>query len=128
MTLVPLGIIAFELGLGTRDLERRCNGAVTRDPYGIRCIPGDLVRELIAERDAKLDARRAEHQRHQDALAAQGNPIRERVRAIQATQRPVEGNDMAAMALAVVMSDHYTQRLDEAGERWDSYRQQEMGG
>ena len=51
--LWPLGVVAFEIGMGTRDLEYRCHGAIYRNDVGLRCISGQLVRELIVERDAK---------------------------------------------------------------------------
>src|SRR3981189_3516421 len=41
--LWTLGSVAFELGGGTRDLERRCNGAIVLNRRRMRCVPGPLV-------------------------------------------------------------------------------------
>ena len=64
--LWPLAVVAFEIGMGTRDLESRCNGAVQRNAVGLRCISGQLVRELVAERDAE---RARQHQQRMKELA-----------------------------------------------------------
>jgi hypothetical protein len=68
--LWPLAVVAFEIGMRTRDLESRCNGAVHRNAVGLRCISGQLVRELVAERDAECDAEHArQHQQRMKELA-----------------------------------------------------------
>jgi hypothetical protein len=78
--LWPLGILAFELGLGTRDLEHRCNGAVVRNSVGLRCIPSDLVRELVAERDDRLARQRERAVQAQAELAELSRRNRELLR------------------------------------------------
>ena len=62
MNEYALGIAAFELGCGTRELLDRCNGGTFVNSDGVRCISGDLMRELSAQRDDDLAAQReAEH-------------------------------------------------------------------
>jgi len=68
--LWPLAVVAFEIGMGTRDLESRCNGGVQRNRVGLRCISGQLVRELVAERYAERDVEHArQHQQRMKARA-----------------------------------------------------------
>ena len=62
MNEYALGIAAFELGCGTPELLDRCNGGIFVNSDGVRCISGDLMRELSAQRDDDLAAQReAEH-------------------------------------------------------------------
>ena len=114
--LVPLSDVAYELNISTRDLERRCNGGLVFDELGLRCIPGSLVRELLAQRGAERErqrqkhiAEREEHQRQKQSRqrereardrlhekqaampihplsSASGNPLRRRISRVSMTQ------------------------------------------
>lgn len=88
--LYPLAQVASELDCGVKDLRRRLNGKVVRDENLMRCIPGSIVRQLIEDRDAELAGQReAERQRRENPTP---NPLRERVKAIQAAQKELPPN------------------------------------
>jgi hypothetical protein len=123
--LYPLAVVASELDCGTRYLEQRCNGAIVRNEDGMRCVPGDLVRKLIAEQQAKAEARREVQRRDlAEAEAARGaNPVRERVRAIRSRQEretafDTNDDDMAVSALARVTAEETAAKAETAGQRF----------
>lgn len=80
--LVPLAVLAAEgLGNGTvEDLARRVGGDLVIDDIGIRCCTRSAARALFAKRDAQ---QAAERERRKEREAA-GNPVQDRVRALQA--------------------------------------------
>jgi hypothetical protein len=89
--LVPLAVLATELNCGVRQLEERHAANIIRDDAGIRCMPGDVVRDLIDRRDAKVEARRAERLSREQHPST--HPVRDRVKALSAAQAamPIEG-------------------------------------
>lgn len=127
--LYPIAQVASELDCGVKDLRRRLNGQVVRDENLMRCVPGSVVRQLIEERDAGIEARReAARQRRENR---QPNPTRERVRAIKSTQQASPFNadtdgDMAKSAMAQVMAPEVQKRWDSSGRRMDEYKRGEV--
>jgi hypothetical protein len=102
--LYPLAVVASDLDCGVRDLERRCNGAVTRNADGLRCVPGNLVRELVGERDAKLaeqrEARRQEHERVAAEREARRPELERRRREKEERQARLDAETAAMNAIA----------------------------
>ncbi|KLO42377.1 hypothetical protein ABW17_12085 [Mycobacterium nebraskense] len=121
-TAYPLAVVAAELGCGTKDLERRCNGAMIRDEAGLRCIPAHIVRQLIDARDAQLAAEREDRRLARERF--RHNPARDRVRAIQAAQADLElgsGLSFQQSALARVTGVELTERVESSSERLDEF-------
>jgi hypothetical protein len=52
--LFPIAVVAAEIGTGTRMIEKRCGTGIVKNQFGMRCVPGELVRILVDERDAEL--------------------------------------------------------------------------
>ena len=64
--LVPLGLVAGELGMGRGELEYRYAADVTVDDIGLRCLPAPVARRIVAERD-EAKAKQLELVRKRDA-------------------------------------------------------------
>jgi hypothetical protein len=102
--LVPLVTLAAELRCDVDALVRRFAGDILIDGAGLRAIEASRCREYLAK--VHNEAREI----HRPALAlaaeraAQGNPLRERVKRIQARQaalgEPLEGGALATMMAA----------------------------
>ncbi|WP_162938464.1 hypothetical protein [Mycobacterium kyogaense] len=123
----PIGIVAYEINVGTRELEQLCGDVMVRNEYGMRCIPGDVVRDLIAERGAKLDAEREARRRDAEDLAemSEVKNTRRRIRALRAKQERLgtDGDaELSQGAMAAVTFEHHTERMDRAGLAWQEQK------
>src|SRR5262245_19144427 len=89
--LVPLVTLAAELRCDVEVLARRFAGDILVDGAGLRCIPEARSRMYLAKVHA--EAREIHRQALQLAAerAARGNPMRERIRRIQARQTQLGG-------------------------------------
>jgi hypothetical protein len=97
-TLVPIGLLTAEgFDLGT--VSHRFADELVINDAGLRCLPASTVRALIDERDQQQVAERERAERYRAELAAKGNPMRDRVRAIAATQERVGPPDLYAGGL-----------------------------
>jgi hypothetical protein len=119
---VPLAVVATELNCGVRQLEERHGEFVIRDDAGIRCLPSDMVRNLVSHRDEQVAEQRAEAR----AKQPQPNLARERVQAIAQRQRSnnLEGLSefpLGVQALATMAGADKLDRLDEAATRADEF-------
>lgn len=112
--LVPLVTIAAELGTTADRLASRFgDGAVIEDDCGIRCITRERARELIAAHRAAVQAAREKAAARRAELAAQPNPLRDRVRALQAAQAHfADGHDVPAV-YRMLGAEHEQRPLDE---------------
>jgi hypothetical protein len=99
--LVPLVTIAAELRCNVDVLVRRFAGDILIDEAGLRCIPASVSREYLAKVHAEAREVHRQALRMAAERAAQGNPLRERVRRIQARQDqlgdPIDGAALARM-------------------------------
>jgi hypothetical protein len=66
--LVPLSLIADELGMSRGEFEYRYGADVTVDDIGLRCIPAPVAKRIIADR-AAAEAVMLEAARKRDAEA-----------------------------------------------------------
>ena len=111
--LVPLVVLALELRTDVDILVRRFAGDILVDGAGLRAVPASRCREYLAKVYAEA------RQIHQDALRvaterqAAGNPLRDRVKAIQARQAQL-GEATDGAALGRMMAADLDARLDRA--------------
>jgi hypothetical protein len=133
--LIFMGDVCFELGWGTRDLEQRCGNSIVRDVNGMRCVPSDLVQEMILERDAHVEAQRLKDQQRRAELAAGGNQMQDYVKAIQAAQarqraEGLELDDLSlpAGALAQMTAADHVARISERDEAMAEMMQNSRDG
>jgi len=115
--LIPLVLLASEIGCGVKELSRRCNGAVVRDDTGFRCVPAELAHEVISEQIDKLETERERRRAERGQPKRHGT--RERVRAIAAQQQRVDGDSLPESAYRTVVNDEATEALERAGRRRD---------
>ena len=66
--LVPLTLVADELGVSRGEFEYQYAADITVDDIGLRCVPALVARRLIADRDAR-EAMMLEAARRRDAEA-----------------------------------------------------------
>ncbi|KQH75304.1 hypothetical protein AO501_29810 [Mycobacterium gordonae] len=123
-----LAEVAAELDCGTREIIRRCNGAVVRDECGMRVLPGQVVRELVEQRDAAEAAYRERQRRIRENPAP--HPVRERIKARKARkiEFPVLTGSMAERARLQVTataddSDHsdVREQMQASDNRMEDY-------
>jgi hypothetical protein len=109
--VVPLTLVAAEVGMTADELASRFGDAVTEDDAGLRGVTTET-----AVHRARRAAQRAERERRaaeRVEARRRPNPIRERVRAIAAAQEKfVGGHDMPALA-RVLGDSHDDRPLDE---------------
>ena len=97
---VPLSVVAAEIGTSADELAVRAGNAVIVDETtGLRSLPAERCRELISAHHAAVQAAREKASAERAAAAARPNPLRDRVRALQAAQANYDG-DPSAPALA----------------------------
>ena len=77
------------------NLRHELRRALLLDDLGRACVPRSTARAMFEERATRQAQAHAREEAHQAELAAQGNPLRDRVRAIQ--QRGTTGNPLADM-------------------------------
>ena len=81
--LVPLGLVADELGTSRAEIAYRHAADVVVDDIGLRCLPADVVKRLVADRDAaerwRVEdmRRRAEQEAENPPAAPRGLPASE---------------------------------------------------
>jgi hypothetical protein len=99
---IPVTELALE-GFGRSDnfearvttLRHELSDEIIHDDLGRACVPRSVARVMFEER-AQKQAQQQAHEAHRRAeLAAQGNPLRDRVRALQ--QRQTLGDPLADM-------------------------------
>lgn len=78
-------LVAEGFGAGSIDAlaDRLGDDVVLLDDIGRRCTTRATARQLFAERAAERAQQQAREQQRREELAAQGNPVRDRVRALQ---------------------------------------------
>lgn len=92
--LVRLGLLPCE-GFDVEVVARRHADQLVRDNHGLRCLPGEVVAEMIAERDARAEAERRRWATELAQAQADGNLARERRLRHAAAQRQLVGDDGA---------------------------------
>jgi hypothetical protein len=91
LPLERLPVVASELDTGIKQLEQRHGQHIVRDATGFRCLPGELVAELIKAKDARLVAERQRRVARDAKFAAMPDPGVQ-VRAAQARQKALRGD------------------------------------
>ena len=100
--LIPVAIVAGEVGADTDELAARLGNAVTLDAIGVRCIPADTAVDLITDHRAALQAERDRKAAQREAARQRPHPVRERIRALQRQQEEWQGDrDTPALARAL---------------------------
>jgi hypothetical protein len=115
--LEPLVTVAAEIGADADVLAGRLAGAVELNAAGIRCIPTDTARQVIADHRAAVQAMRDRQLARRAEAARRPHPIRERVRALQRQQERFAGADVPA--LAVLMASDLEDRQAASSRRLD---------
>src|SRR5262249_48673671 len=109
---VPLTVLALELGTTADVLAAKFRDDVTLDDIGIRCVSADTARQFLADhRAARQEAHDREAARREEARR-RGNPLQDRVKALQIAQAPFRGSDVPAAARALA-AGHENRPFDE---------------
>jgi hypothetical protein len=87
--LVPIGLLVGD-GFDLPTVIRRHADQLTRNVIGLSCLPGEVVRQMIAERDRHEEAERQRQAAELEAAKHRPNPLRERVRRLAQRQRPAD--------------------------------------
>ena len=95
--LVPLTLVALEIGCAADALATRLGDAVELDAAFIRCIPVTTARDLIAARRAAVQAERDRWRAEREAARQRPHPTRQRVKALAAAQEKWDGDDAPAI-------------------------------
>ena len=74
--MIPIALIALELGTTADELTRRLGDDVQVDDVGFRCITKDSARRLFEARDAALAEQRRQHEEWQRRYNEQATRIR----------------------------------------------------
>jgi hypothetical protein len=122
--IVPLALIALELGIALDALVSRLGSAIVVDGIGIRCLPTDGARHVVAEHHAAVRAARDQADAELKAANGKPNPTRERIRALRAAQRHMEtpvGEMLPGEALEVLkqMDGTRDEQLHASATRFD---------
>ena len=122
--LVPLQLLAAEWGAPADILAAELGDKVITDGLQIRHARVADAHELLAQRKAREEARRQEEQAHRAAMAAQAEPIRARVAALQAQQRQMRRDgqiDASTPAFVAMAAGENEARLSPASRRMDGW-------
>lgn len=119
--LIPIGLLASELGCGTRDLLKRVGASVVVNEAGLRCVPPEISRKVCDERDEALLRRHtmeAEQRRAaREVMAlrqAEREAEQERRKRLSAQQRDMVNSGIPAVD--VMKSQAQEQKWDRAAE------------
>jgi hypothetical protein len=123
--LVPIALVATELNTGVRNLEQVHGDVIVRDEAGLRCLPSDLVRTLVADRDRKLAAMRAAQAQRRQAQLERSAALSQhrRVQSLAAQQHSsdvdLSGLSLSQAALATMAGHESLEEMERAGRRFD---------
>lgn len=121
----PVTVVAAELDEGVKHLADRLGDSVLTDGGGVRVVARHVVRALIADKAARLEAEREHRERvaEQARAADTSRPARERVRAIarqqQGSDLQLDDLDLASAAHTVMTADHHEARTASRAEALD---------
>ncbi|MBB2990264.1 hypothetical protein FHR72_001732 [Mycolicibacterium iranicum] len=115
--LVPLMLVAHEIGGDANALAAKLGDTVVLDGIGIRCLTADLAREVIADHRAAVAAERDRRRAEAAEARRRPDPLRERVRALAAQQERFGGADLPA--LAVMTAGDIEGRLEVSSKHLD---------
>jgi hypothetical protein len=117
--LVPVSIVASEVGVDSDTLAARHAADVITDVIGVRCLPTDLAQRLVADHRAAVQAQRARwaaQEAERRLKPDRAMQLRQRLRARSAAE--VNG----VPALAAMLAGEKECRLDAvAADRREMY-------
>lgn len=115
--LVPVTLVAGEIGADANALAAKLGDSVVLDGIGLRCLTVDLARAVIADHRGAVQAQRDQRRAAEAASRRQPHPLRERVRAIAEAQERFGGADLPA--LAVMTAGDVESRLESSSRHLD---------
>lgn len=115
-TKIPITLAAAELNVSIYDLKRRANGQLCRDDAGIACLPRELVRQLIDERDAEIQADQARRRAAAAEVEARAVTEREfrRRRRAALREKHAELQEAGLDALTIITAERQEARWNES--------------
>ena len=122
--LVPLVLLAAELGAHAEDLVVQLGDAVLVDHVGLRSVPVDVAKEVLAAHRAAVEAERQRDREYRAQMAQRPDPgayVAALRRSQAATAPQFDGELPAGAALASMhaVDGHRDAQLDAAAERFD---------
>lgn len=115
--LVPLTLVAAEIGGDANALAAKIGDAIVLDGIGLRCLTADRARTVIADHRAAVQAQRDQRRAEVAEARRRPDPLRERVRAIARAQERFGGADLPA--LAVMTAGDIEGRLEVSSKHLD---------
>jgi hypothetical protein len=119
---IALTVLVLELDATAAQLSKRLADEVLTDDLGRLAIDRDRTRELIAERHAAQQASRDRERERRAEAIRRGNPILDRVWAVQASQQRIDADgDLSKSAHAAMLQGDYEARTERSDQRMDEY-------